>query len=84
MTDFDNFADLFKWNRSLMEDDWNDGQHLVIKDKRKLLEDHEISTTIKVAEAMGNKHNIGAEMKWKATMKEMGGNDLEAKIKNNG
>jgi hypothetical protein len=29
------FKDLFKFNKTLMEDDWNDGQHLVIKNKVK-------------------------------------------------
>ena len=84
MTDFDSWDDLFKWNRSLMEDDWNDGQHLVIKDKRKLLKNHEISTTAKVAEAKDNKHKLALEQKWKGSMEEFGGNDFEAKIKNNG
>jgi len=29
------YRDLFKWNKNLMEDDWNDGQHIVIKNKAK-------------------------------------------------
>lgn len=26
---------MFDWNRNLMEDDWNDGQHMVVKMKNK-------------------------------------------------
>mgnify|MGYP000882672011 FL=1 len=84
MTDFNNWDDLFSWNRCLMDDDWNDGQNLVIKDKRKLHKSHEIATTLKVAEAKDNKQKLALEQKWKGKFEEFGGNEVEAKIKSNG
>lgn len=32
---FDNFKDFFKWNREIVEDDWNDGKLYVAKFKTK-------------------------------------------------
>lgn len=31
MAKFVEMRDLFKWNKQLMEDDWNDGQAYVVK-----------------------------------------------------
>ena len=31
MAKFCEYRDLFKWNKQLMEDDWNDGQTYVLK-----------------------------------------------------
>ena len=31
MAKFCEFRDLFKWNKQLMEDDWNDGQAYFLK-----------------------------------------------------
>ena len=31
MAKFCEYRDLFKWNKALMEDDWNDGQTYVLK-----------------------------------------------------
>ena len=31
MAKFCEYRDLFKWNKNLMEDDWNDGQAYVLK-----------------------------------------------------
>lgn len=82
--EFENFDDLFKWNKNLMEDDWNDGQHLVIKAKNKG-PGCEFATSLKVGEAGSDgSHKVSAEEKVKIKMSEWGGNEVECKIKNNG
>ena len=36
MSKFEDFGDMFNWNRELFEDDYNDGQKLVVKHKKKV------------------------------------------------
>jgi hypothetical protein len=67
-----------------MEDDYNDGQFLQIKDKRNAGEHHEFNTTVKVGEAKEGKHALVLEEKLKMHYKEFGGGCLEVKMKNNG
>lgn len=80
---FEKYEDLFSFNRCLMEDDYNDGQFLVVKDKRKA-GNHEFASTIKVGENKGGKHKLAFEEKIKSKFDEFGGVDLEMKFKNNG
>ena len=35
MANFVEYKDMFKWNKGLMEDDWNDGQAYVVKTAHK-------------------------------------------------
>jgi hypothetical protein len=51
MSKFQDFNDLFDWNRCLMDDDYNDGQQYVIKHKKKV-GNSEFATTVKVANAV--------------------------------
>jgi len=82
---FESWDDLYNWNRCLMEDDWNDGQQVVVKDKRKAGE-CEFATTAKIAEPskLDGKYKIVLEEKLKHKISELGGNEMETKIKNNG
>ena len=81
--EFEDYGDLFNWNRCLMEDDWNDGQHLTMKLKNKA-KHHESATTFKVAEVKDGKHKLAAEEKMKLKMTELGGLEMEVKVKNSG
>ena len=81
--EFENFGDLFKWNRCLMEDDWNDGQHLTIKAKNKI-NNNEFAHTFKAGEAKNGAHKLSVEEKCKMKFSEFGGNEMELKWKNNG
>ena len=36
MSKFEDFGDLFNWNKELFEDDYNDGQKFVVKHKKKV------------------------------------------------
>lgn len=81
--EFEKYDDLFGFSRSLLEDDYIDGQHFQLKDKRKA-GDHEFVSTFKVAEAKDAKHKLAVEEKVKMTFKEFGGGCVEAKFKNSG
>ena len=83
MSKFEDYADLFKWNRCLMEEDWNDGQQYTLKIKNKG-PNNEFATTFKVAEEKDGKHKLAAEEKIKLKQPEMGGLEWEVKLKNNG
>jgi hypothetical protein len=60
MSSFEDYGDLFKWNRCLMEDDWNDGQQYVLKIKNKG-PSTEFATTFKAGQAKDGKHKLSAE-----------------------
>lgn len=86
MAKFCEYRDLFKWNKQLMEDDWNDGQAYTVKHTLKG-EDTEFVTTAKVGEAKSDAHKVSLEHKM--TMKTKGADitgpfDSEVKLKNNG
>jgi len=66
-----------------MEDDWNDGQKLVLKAKHKG-EGSEFSTSMKIGEEKDGKHKVAAEEKMKLKGSECGGWETEMKMKNNG
>ena len=83
MSKFEDFGDLFNFNREVMEDDFHDGQKYVVKWKKKAGK-QEFATTLKVAEAKEGSHKLSAEEKIKAKVNEMGGMQCETKIKNNG
>lgn len=80
---FEKHDDLFSFNRSLMEDDYNDGQQLVVKDKRKA-GDHEFNTSVKVGEAKNGASKLVIEEKIKSKFAEIGGMRQECKVKNDG
>jgi hypothetical protein len=48
MAKFCEYRDLFKWNKGLMEDDWNDGQAYVVKTVNKSKDCVSICLSIKV------------------------------------
>ena len=81
--DFEKYQDLFSFNRCLLEDDYIDGTHFQLKDKRKA-GSNEFVSTFKLAEAKDGKHKLAFEEKVKVHFKEFGGGSVEAKFKNNG
>lgn len=83
MSKFEDFGDLFNFNRDLMEDDYNDGQKYVVKWKKKA-GSTEFATTVKVGDAKEGASKLAVEEKLKLKMKEAGGIQLESKIKNSG
>ena len=83
MAKFECFKDVFGFNRTLMEDDWNDGQLYTVKLKNKT-NAAEFATTAKVGQAADGVHKLALEEKVKASHKEMGGFKFEGKIKNSG
>lgn len=60
MAKFCEWRDLYKWNKQLMEDDWNDGQQYFVKYTQKG-SDCEMTTTAKVAEAKSDSHKMALE-----------------------
>jgi len=50
MAKFVKFGDMFKWNKNLMEDDFNEGKLYTVKHKKKLDGGAEIETNVKVDE----------------------------------
>jgi hypothetical protein len=72
MSKFEDFNDLFNFNREVMEDDFNDGQLYVVKHKKKV-GTTEFATTVKVADAKDASSKLAVEEKIKAKFKEMGG-----------
>lgn len=85
MAKFCEYRDLFKWNKQLMEDDWNDGQAYVLKLTQKYGSD-ELVSTAKVGEAKSAAHKIALEQKFKNVVKDgaFGSFDGEIKVKNSG
>jgi len=83
MSKFEKHDDLFSFNRCLMEDDYNDGQTLVVKDKRKMPGGFENTNTVKVGDAKDGQHKVALETKFKGHLFT---NDttVEAKFKNSG
>lgn len=84
MSKFQDFKDLYDFNREVMEDDFNDGQKYVVKWKKKLDQGTEFATTVKVGEAKEGAHKVAVEEKIKTKMSEMGGLQAECKFKNSG
>ena len=76
---------LFKFNRSVLEDDWNKGQWLQLKDTRKA-HGVELGSTAKVSErSEKGSHNVVIEEKLVINNSEiLGGISTETKFKNNG
>jgi len=85
MAKFTEYRDIFKWNKQLMEDDWNDGQAYVVKHVMKG-DDTEFTTTAKVGEAKGDSHKVSLEHKMKLNQTKDNAYpfDSEIKLKNNG
>jgi hypothetical protein len=80
---FEKWDDLFSFNRKLMEDDYNDGQNLVVKDKRKA-GPHELATSLKLGEAENGSQKLALEEKLKYSFTDMEGLNGEIKLKNSG
>jgi len=83
MSKFEDFGDLFNFNRDLMEDDYNDGNKYVVKWKKKAGKT-EFATTVKVGDAKEGVSKLAVEEKIKAKFTEAGGIQIETKIKNSG
>lgn len=85
MSKFEDFGDLFDWNRDLMDDDFNDGQAYVVKHKLKIPESKsEFGTTVKVGHASGGSSKLAVEEKFKTKVDDFGGLEFETKFKSNG
>lgn len=84
MAKFCEYRDMFKWNKNVMEDDWNDGQAYMVKLATKN-GPAEFTTTAKVAEEKSAAHKLALEWKNKYVDKDaLGGLDFEVKVKNSG
>lgn len=83
MAKFVEYRDLFKWNKDLMEEDWNDGQAYVVKHTTKGA-GATFTNTAKAADAKSDSHKVALETKCKYETKEFNGAVFEGKIKNNG
>ena len=83
MAKFECYKDMLSFNRTLMEDDYNDGQLYTVKLKNKA-NGVANDTTAKVGEAKDGSHKLALENKVKGTVSEIGGFDFEVKYKNSG
>jgi len=72
MSKFQDFNDLFDFNRELMDDDYNDGQLYVVKHKKKA-GSVEFATTVKVSDPKSGESKLAVEEKLKCKVKEFGG-----------
>ena len=84
MAKFGAYRDLFKFNKTLMEDDYNDGQAYTLKLTNKGDKGFENTLTAKVGEAKDGAHKLALEEKMKEAFTELGGMNYEGKWKNNG
>jgi hypothetical protein len=75
---------MFKWNKQLFEDDFNEGKLYTVKHKKDLGNKTEIETNIKVNEPSGTSHKLAADHKVKGKVAEFGGVSWEAKIAESG
>lgn len=67
MANFTKWEDLHDYNRKLMEDDWNEGSHYVVKLKSKTEAGNEFTNTTKVGHAQPTDelHSLKNELKMK-------------------
>lgn len=88
MAKFVAYRDFFKWNKQLMEDDYNDGQLYTLKMTNKTEGGVESTMTAKIGEASTDAtkpgHKLAIEEKLKGHNKELGGFSFEGKLKNSG
>lgn len=85
MATFTTFKDMFKWNKQLMDDDFNAGKAYTVKHKKDLDGGKsEIETNFKVNEAANGSHKLAADHKIKSKFAEFGGCTFEAKASNEG
>jgi len=84
MATFSSFKDMFKWNKQLFEDDFNEGKLYTVKHKKDLGNKTEIETNIKVNESSGSSHKLSADHKVKGKVSEFGGVSWEAKMADSG
>jgi hypothetical protein len=81
MAKFTKFGDMHKFNKTLMEDDFNPGKLYIVKHKKKLDGGAELETNFKVNELKKGEstHALAADHKVKVKMSEFGGVDAECK-----
>ena len=84
MAKFATFKDMFKWNKNLMEDDFNEGQLYTVKHKAKLGSFGDLETNVKVGEAASGSHKLSADHKVSGDVSDMGGVKWEFKGKQDG
>ncbi|CDW87474.1 voltage-dependent anion mpp family [Stylonychia lemnae] len=80
----ENFGDLHKWSKELLDDDYNHGQYVVIKTKNVAAESNsEVSSTTKLstADKTSGDSKVGLEVKFKGSVR---GVSLEGVQKNDG
>lgn len=73
MAKFATFKDMFKWNKNLMEDDFNEGQKYVIKHKVKLGQYGDIEGNYKVGEEKSGSHKLAVDGKVSGEVSDFGG-----------
>lgn len=81
MAKFVKFGDMFKWNKNLLEDDYNEGKLYIVKHKKTLSDSASIETNFKVDEMAkgGAAHKLAADHKLTLNTKEFGGVKCEMK-----
>jgi len=84
MAKFATFKDMFKWNKNLMEDDFNEGQLYTVKHKAKLGGFGDLETNVKVGEAKSGSHKLSADHKASGDVSDFGGVKFEFKGKQDG
>lgn len=84
MAKFATFKDMFKWNKNLMEDDFNEGQLYTVKHKAKLGSFGDLETNAKVGEADKGSHKLSTDHKASGDVSDFGGVKWEFKGKHDG
>ena len=81
MAKFVKFGDMFKWNKNLLDDDYNEGKLYIVKHKKTLNDSASIETNFKVDEMAkgGAAHKLAADHKLTVNTKEFGGVKCEMK-----
>ena len=80
---FEDWRNLFGYNRELFEEDWNDGKLYTVKMKNKG-QGVDATTTTKIGPNKDGAHSADFEQKIKYNTKSMKGMEMEFKAKNNG
>lgn len=84
MAKFVAWRDFFKWNKTLMEDEFNSGKAYTVKHKKKLSSGCDLETNAKVDEAKEGSHKLSVDHKVKGSITEFGGVDWEVKAYHDG
>jgi len=84
MAKFATFKDMFKWNKNLMEDDFNEGQLYTVKHKGTFGSFGDFETNVKVGEPDKGSHKLSTDHKISGDVSDFGGVKWEAKLKHDG